>query len=130
MKKLIPLLIALSLFGCGFESRKNDKSALSYFSKKVECQKYENEIQRNLSKNVDMGVQSLERIFYSPSLDTCVSAVYFLHPDGKIGADITDVLTEKQLWHEEYPPNSNKSYEIVMSDVDRKIEEMGWEKAP
>jgi hypothetical protein len=121
-------LIAVALSGC--KARTPDKPASpSYFEKKIECQKYENEILEDMQKNTFYS-QYLERIFYSPSLDTCVEIV-IRNPNSGTGnrqAEVTDVLTERPLWFREYPMNGpdTKSYEEIVADADAEIQRHGW----
>jgi hypothetical protein len=138
----VPLLLSLGLllFGCDLPPRTGDRASNkgvnpnspSYFQKKIYCQKYEEEISKGLSKN---GSQTLERIYYSPSLDTCVDIIYSIYVaypkgnfTGKLTVEINDVLTERNLWRKEYPMNGpdTKTYEGVMADADQKIKAEGW----
>jgi hypothetical protein len=126
------VLLVIALSGCKVDPRKTDKSATtSYFAKKIECQKYETEILKDMEKDKFYS-QSLERIFYSPSLDTCAVIIYRLPNSGtgKIQAEIRDVLTEKTLWYAEYPMDwrsaGHKSYEEIIADADAQIQRNGW----
>lgn len=137
------LSLALLLSGCDLPSRMSEsggnKSAKpnppSYFQKKIDCRKYDEEISKGLSKNVGVGLQTLERIYYSPSLDTCVDIIYSVYGSnakgkfsGKLTVEINDVLTERNLWHKEYSTSGpeSKTYEEVMADADQKIKAEGW----
>ncbi len=123
------VLLAVALSSCGADSRRADKAA-SYFAKKIECQKYEAGILQDMEKDKFYG-ESLERIFYSPSLDTCVAIIYRLPNSGtgKIHAEVRDVLTERALWFAEYPMADgagHKSYEEIIADADAEIQRKGW----
>lgn len=121
-------VLVVVLSGCSVDSRRADSK--SYFAKKIECQKYETELLKDMETNTFYG-QSLERIFYSPSLDTCVAIIYRLPNSGtgKIQAEILDVLTERILWLGEYPMDNgagHKSYEEIIADADAEIQRNGW----
>jgi hypothetical protein len=132
---LVAMVLAamVALSGCSAESRRADKTASpSYFAKKIECQKYETEILNDWKSTASSRSYSqlLDRIFYSPSLDTCVVIIYRL-PNSETGerqVEIRDVLTEKVLWYAEYPMNGvrNKSYEEAIADADAEIQKKGW----
>jgi hypothetical protein len=126
---IVLLVIALSC--CSADSHRTGKTtSASYFAKKIECQKYEAELVKDMEKEKFYG-QYLERIFYSPSLDTCVAIIYRLpnSGNGKIQAEVRDVLTERVLWFAEYPMDGgagHKSYEEIIADADAEIQRKGW----
>lgn len=129
MKGIFSVLVMIALVSCEQQVPNKAESAKtaseSYFNKKVECQKQEDRVKKDLLQT-SYALQTLEELFYSPSLDTCVAVTYSVYPKTKLTADITDILTDKQLWYAEYP--MSKSYEDVMSDVNKHIESMGLEK--
>jgi hypothetical protein len=122
------VLLAAALSGCN--SRKPDKAAqISHFAKKIECQKYEAEILKDMRGDTFYG-EYLERIFYSPSLDTCLAIIVRV-PNSGTGnrqAEVRDILTERPLWFEEYPMTGEnvKSYEEIIADADSVIQRNGW----
>jgi hypothetical protein len=126
-------LIVIEIVGSPWTFRKTPKSdqsvAASHFAKKMECQKYENEILNDWKSTASSRSysQSLERIFYSPSLDSCVVMIYRLPNSGAADrqVEIRDVLTEKVLWYANYPMNG-ASYEQVVADADAEIKRNGW----
>jgi hypothetical protein len=147
LKQVALLLVCCSLLGCGLAPRPTEKVAdksaqlspppqLSYFQKKIECKKYQPEIEKELSMNTSGGspIRTMERLYYSPSLDSCVDIVYSLFKrNASVGfaglatLDIEDVLTSRSLWHKEYPfGEGSKTYEEIMADADQKIKEESW----
>jgi hypothetical protein len=128
------VVLSVVYFACAFAMPPVPTKAgpVMYFTKKIECRKYEDELQKELARNSDLATQSVERIFYSPPLDSCVAVVYSLYsgPQAKTVVYMEDVLTEKLLWQAEYPDKGadHKSYEGVMADVDHKIRDMELEK--
>jgi len=136
MKIAALLVIGLCLPGCDSLSR-NKTVERSHFQKKVECQKHEAEIKKGLSTNSEIGIQTLDRIFYSPSLDSCLDIIYSVYlgksksktggDDLKLVGEINDVLTGRNFWRREYPATGpgKQSYEQVIADADRKIQEQG-----
>jgi hypothetical protein len=111
------------------ETLKTDNGAAPrHFAEKIECQKYEAEILNDWKSTAGSRSysQSLERIFYSPSLDSCVMMIYRLPNSGSGDrqVEITDVLTEKVLWYANYPMNG-ASYEQVIADADAEIQRKG-----
>src|ERR1700737_349106 len=72
------LVIVLCLSGCDSLSR-NKTVEKSHFQKKMECQKYDAQITKGLSTNSTIGLQTLERIYYSPALDSCLDIIHSTH---------------------------------------------------
>ena len=120
------LLTIATLASCnhGHHNAEEKTHSASYFNKKVECQKQEERLKKDLVVSAD-ALQSLEEVFYSPSLDTCVAVFYSVFPGlNKLTGEIRDALSGKQLWYVERPAKGT-SWEDMVAILDKHIREMG-----
>ena len=97
------------------------------FKKKMACKREEDGVRDSLGQ-----MENLYRVFYSPKLDSCVTAIYTLYPKNKGSvedwqetAELNDFLSHKQLWFKSYP--KSVLYPEVEEDLDNTIKTLGFE---
>lgn len=113
-KIVLSLLITINigfLLGITYQKNFNQKDTIDtqdYFSKKQDCEKYKTDITKKLQE-MDIFVaktktetsNTLDRIFYSPKINSCLyTAKEIMFVDGKIYTEtqtLTDALTGKLL---------------------------------
>jgi hypothetical protein len=83
MKKIILILFVIFLAGCSSSTKvkeqvvKNNNNEEYIFNKNIECLKFKDEISKKLQeKKSPFGDTSLEQIFYSPKINSCLYVEY------------------------------------------------------
>lgn len=120
MKKFFPFILAFILVflaGCNPQKTTSNEIADSLFVKKQECYKYKAELGKN-------SVFELEKIFYSPKVDSCLFIFLrrYSTDENKEYRGLFDILTDELIFGSDMYLGSEDYYQRY-GDFYKKVKE-------
>jgi len=99
----------------------------------IDCGKFGPQLQTSLATNPYVS-QTLETLYFSPSLGSCIAVVYSVYPvdspvapaSGEVSVEVHTVPLSQRLLLQNYSSLESGNKVAILADVNRQIREKGW----